>query len=101
MFTIFVVSMQWCGDGKRNIMGLVKKLNVNESIYNITPLARTERPVKIAIDRNGNEYYFNGYNKEDESTMNVSHDNGINCSVYSKGFRIVLKELGYKVKPIK
>lgn len=83
-------------------MSKIKTLQSNESIYKLSIKPIIQRPVKIAINEQGQEYYFEGYKyKGRKDVILVSHPCGIRCGVYAKYYRILSREEGYVPKPIK
>ena len=57
------------------------------------------KKIKIAIDGRGNEYFANDYTGNKE-TFRVTRPDGINCTVWKKGFKIRLVASDYSLKPL-
>jgi len=55
--------------------------------------------IEIAIDCRGNEYFIHE-DTGNEKTFRVSRPDGINCSVWKKGFRLRWVDKDYILKPL-
>ena len=55
--------------------------------------------IQIAIDFRGNEYYIHD-DTGNEKTFRVTRPDGINCSVWKKGFRLRWVDSDYCIKPL-
>ena len=57
------------------------------------------KKIQIAIDRRGNEYFAH-HDTGNEETLRVTRPDGINCTVWKKGFKIRCVDSDYCLKPL-
>jgi len=88
-------------------MGLVKMLSASESIYS-NPVKRTLeiKPVLVAIDSTGDEYFFESH--VDDKTMWINRPGRtanekyfVRAKVWTKNFKFKRVDEDYVLKPLK
>lgn len=87
-------------------MGLVKSLTESENIYR-NPVKRNLdiKPVVVAIDSTGNEYFFESHASDKTMWINrpgrtVNEKYHIRCTVWTKYFKFKRVDEGYSLKPL-
>lgn len=88
---------------KSNIMSVTSQIKNDwkMAIDKALPIRIIDRSnqIQIAVDSRGNEYFITE-GSETDKTFRVSRPDGINCSVWKKGFRLRWVKSNYNLNPL-